>query len=206
MRARILLYAAVFLLLGLVFQTLVAWLLFVYTDYTGGSGLVVMNGGRDVSSATGFVPPMDWNGRFVQRWWSVGKTRETISEMQWLGSRPALVDGGGRQAYYSGFSAGWPLRSLGGTDSINKSLQSCAPLPLVDVPPWIKRGGFKVPVQPLWSGLLVNTVVFALPVLSVVWGAAWWRRRGRVKRGECLKCGYAMAQLERCPECGAKSP
>lgn len=200
--ARLILAIVVSLFVGLLLQTLVALLLFIYTDFTGGTGLVVMNGGRDVSSATGFVPPMDWNGKFLQRWWSVGKTRETISEMAWIGSRPGLVEGGGRQAYYSGFSAGWPLRSLGGTDSIDTSLASRAPWPLVDVPSWIKRGGFKVPVQPLWGGLLVNTAVFAVPVLGVVWGAAWWRRRGRLKRGECLTCGYPNLPGAVCPECG----
>lgn len=187
---------------GIVAQTVVAWVYCVYTDYTGGSGLIVVNGGRDVSSATGFVPPMDWDGRYVQRWWSIGKTRETISEMEWVGSLPMMRQWAAAVRRTTAASAGLAT-AIAGWDGLDRSLAGIVcPLPLLDVPLWIKGGGWRVPVQPLWAGLLVNTVVFAVPAFCVVWGVAWCRRRGRVKRGECLQCGYPRVGGARCPECG----
>ncbi len=60
----------------------------------------------------------------------------------------------------------------------------------------------KLPLLPLWSGLAVDTAVFS---------SAWWvlttgprvGRRWRRRRGErCGECGYPVAGLEKCPECG----
>lgn len=63
--------------------------------------------------------------------------------------------------------------------------------------------GFVLPVLPIWTGLLGNTLLFGGTLLL-----AWWIFRGRRlakrrARGECLACGYTLdGDMERCPECG----
>lgn len=64
-------------------------------------------------------------------------------------------------------------------------------------------GDIWLPATPAWGGLVVNTAF---------WSAAWWlvlaaprqiRRRGRLRRGECVRCGYDLRGGGGvCPECG----
>jgi len=61
-----------------------------------------------------------------------------------------------------------------------------------------------LPMVPVWPGALVNSVVFALPLalpMVFVWGG---RRIGRIRGGRCLRCGYDLAGLTKCPECGSE--
>jgi hypothetical protein len=62
-----------------------------------------------------------------------------------------------------------------------------------------------VAIQPLWTGAVLNAVIYALVL--------WWMWRAlcalcalprvlRVRRGECRACGHPLAGLARCPECG----
>ena len=205
LKARHLVAAALCLLAGLAAQTLVAWMLFIHSDYTGGSGVLrdpVLKPGHRTD--TGFVVPADWTSRTLVQWWGVGKTRETVSECVWAGSTLGQMSGMGRQATYQGFSAGWPLRSFGGCDYITPGLEKQAPAALRNVPTWIKAGGHKVPVSPLWVGLAVNTLLFALPAFAGAWGWGWVKRRRRRRLGLCLACGYPVKGMARCPECGAE--
>lgn len=204
MRARHLLAVAVCLLAGVLIQALVAWVLFVHTAYTGGTGVLrdpVLKAGE--RTATGFVVPADWNSRTLVGWWGVGKTRETVSECIWAGSTLGMTSGGGRQATYEGFSAGWPMRSFCGCDYITPGLERFAPASLVDVPAWIKGGGHQVPVSPLWGGFVVNTFLFSVPAIGVVRVVGWRREARRRYLGLCAGCGYPVKGLARCPECGA---
>lgn len=203
MKARLLIVAAFCLLAGLSVQTLLAWTLFIRADYTGGTGVLndpLLKPGE--RTATGFVVPVDWQSRTHVQWWGRGKTRETVSEARWLGSTLGIMSDGGRQATYNGFSAGWPMRSLGGCDYLTSGVTASAPGPLADVPAWINPGGHKVPVSPLWDGVAVNTLLFALPFFAAAWGAERVRRARRMREGLCLRCGYAVKNLRRCPECG----
>ena len=65
-----------------------------------------------------------------------------------------------------------------------------------------RRDFFRLRIAvPLWA----PAIVFALPPAGAV--ALFLRRRRRVKRGLCLKCGYDLrASPDRCPECGEPAP
>ncbi|MFT3686589.1 MAG: hypothetical protein QM783_17010 [Phycisphaerales bacterium] len=203
MRYRTLLGVAGCLVAGLAVQTLVAWACFIYSDYTDGSGVVnnpLLSTGQ--VTATGFVVPADWKRQTLVEWWGVGKTRETVSECQWVSSRLMLTQSNERQATYNGFSAGWPCRSFRGCDYLTAGVQTSVPAPLVSVPAWIKAGGVQVPVEPRWTGLIANTLIFAAPV-ALAWSAVTaWSTSRRRRRGQCLHCGYCASGLPVCPECG----
>jgi hypothetical protein len=65
------------------------------------------------------------------------------------------------------------------------------------------------PRSPLpYSGRFVY-VPYAIPLalsapLPVAWFTRWRRRVNRLRRGQCVECGYDLrATKDRCPECGA---
>jgi hypothetical protein len=59
-----------------------------------------------------------------------------------------------------------------------------------------------VAIQPLWTGAVLNAVIYAL-VLWWMWRALCALPRVlRARRGECRACGHPLAGLARCPECG----
>lgn len=63
---------------------------------------------------------------------------------------------------------------------------------------------FHVTYHPL--GLILNPIIYALPVWLVFMGARWGvvhrRNRRRARLGLCVGCAYELAGLNVCPECG----
>jgi len=68
-----------------------------------------------------------------------------------------------------------------------------------------------LPFRPLLVGSLVNTGVFSL-FSTAIWlfFRRLWRlvsgakKRERIARGECIRCGYPLGDMDQCPECGPR--
>ena len=101
---------------------------------------------------------------------------------------------------------GWPLRaieseirSIQGT--IERSADAGAVADFID---FGKYPGRRVPLRPIWSGVVVNTISHA----AILWlfspGPFALRRFVRRKRGLCVKCSYDLRGNSGagCPECG----
>jgi hypothetical protein len=61
-----------------------------------------------------------------------------------------------------------------------------------------------IPFQPIWTGLLLNTLSFAACV-TIAWHIhSLLRRAVRKRRHQCVSCGYAESLIggAPCPECG----
>jgi len=64
---------------------------------------------------------------------------------------------------------------------------------------------YVLPLRPIWPGLVLNTLLYALVLWLLYRGSFVLRRHIRRKRGRCPKCGYDLrGQLPGagCPECG----
>ncbi len=61
-----------------------------------------------------------------------------------------------------------------------------------------------VPLTPIWSGLVVNSLFFGAIWLTIGAGPFVVRRIVRQRTGRCVACGYNMNHnaADRCPECG----
>lgn len=82
--------------------------------------------------------------------------------------------------------------------------------------PWPgARGGLQLPdwpwlpskpisIQPIWSGLVLNTLLYSTPLLILTGLLLESRRMWRERRHRCPTCGYDRVGLSVCPECGAK--
>lgn len=111
---------------------------------------------------------------------------------------------------------GWPRKSLGvvwlreepitmdveGMPYREGGIRGGLPLPVrLQRGPWANR----LPIMPIWSGLLINTLIYGVLGGVVVFGPGAVRRARRERRrrqGRCVACGYDLAGLPGCPECG----
>ncbi len=64
-----------------------------------------------------------------------------------------------------------------------------------------------MPIHPLWSGLLVNSMIFSsawLPVIALAVNLRGMRARHRCRRNLCPACAYSLSgnTSRICPECG----
>jgi hypothetical protein len=62
-----------------------------------------------------------------------------------------------------------------------------------------------VPLMPYWPGFLADIFFYGIAGGGLLVWLVGTRRRIRRRRGECLNCGYALAGLTTCPECGAQT-
>ncbi len=104
---------------------------------------------------------------------------------------------------------GWPARSL--WSHWNKIDPGDSP-PIyrsegyfLQLEPWEDFVPRALPIRPIWSGFVSNTVLYAIVLWLLTLGPFTLRRVIRRKRGLCIKCGYDLrgAEHDVCPECGA---
>ncbi len=140
----------------------------------------------------------------------VGKTAAQMTQIVWLPGDN-----------YCEMRAGWPLRTLrcrnlveiemGGTTSITINAYAANPIQGGIVLTQFSIGNpaqswRALPYQPVWSGIVINTIFYAATLWFLSIGPFEVRRMIRSKRGHCIKCGYDLrgAEHEVCPECGAE--
>lgn len=116
--------------------------------------------------------------------------------------RLAVGTGGMDSPMAHRFRSGWPATSME-----RSQWSSLHRVEWIDTWTVYKPLAFSVPMRPYWPGFAINTVFYA----AVLWGLSvapfTLRRRRRIKRGLCLKCGYDLRgsppTSDACPECGA---
>jgi hypothetical protein len=114
---------------------------------------------------------------------------------------------------------GWPVRSLGAYRHVEKHELGVSYGEVWDKrwrPEWnrVWLSGYVQrpakpgdpprvwPLYPIVPGFALNTVIYAAALAGVILGAGWAKRRRRRRRGLCEGCGYEVAGLAMCPECG----
>lgn len=125
-----------------------------------------------------------WPMRCLRVWWAAGDDR--------LDTPGERVRGGVLASYWV-----YPW----GQTSFNPSMLH-----------WDTEDEHAIPLTPMWAGLVVNTVFWALAWLAIsqllmlpvhLW--LRWRTRRRSRRGRCLRCGYELGTIGdpsgACPEC-----
>jgi len=113
--------------------------------------------------------------------------------------------------WMSRWEFGVPFRSMSRVAMSTQSGRTITPTPLptwqtgLQTPPRFHNGLAArefLPIRPIWWGLLANWLIFG----GLVWGGAaairQLRKTRRRRRGLCEGCGYVMAGLATCPECG----
>jgi len=191
---------AVCLVVGLVVNVLVAWGLALWTPMRTNSGHAKAISQWPAPAPSGWPAPVT-----QKRYGGAGWT--------W---RIATVNAGGAMYAIARADYGWPWRTLSyaqGTTNGGAGGTTITTVRLADHwtgwelldSSWQRRLSAServVPLRPMWAGIFANSVAFGALAWLVIFGAGWIRRRTRAKRGHCVSCGYALAGLVRCPECG----
>ncbi len=107
--------------------------------------------------------------------------------------------------------AGWPMRScLGNADRLNETRRWATRViyPSLIVPErWrLLSARPRLPRQPIWPGFAINTIFYAA-ILWLPFAPLLLRRYVRVRRGQCIECGYDLRGGDHgvCPECEAST-
>ncbi len=112
-------------------------------------------------------------------------------------------------------AVGWPMPALLGvadSGSRGSGLEvSPSPYPWQITPPkprdWTKPYAKSVPMQPIWRGFAVNTLLYAFLFALFAFGPSLFRARRHSRnrnRGRCPKCGYDLLGnfADGCPASG----
>lgn len=217
---------ALYGLIGVVVQTLVAWALVyansnmssnddlawgVFKTPSGVLSLVRRRGpghemywGRHQHWPLDSAEPLaEWQARRVHDIWHP-RFAEVPGWGPLASPDPLNNDGDPQGNPWGGVQAGfgWPMLSVYAT---------MVPGPTIPGPLMVERGlpapwrpGMALPVVPMLPGTVVNSVVFGAGVFSLVVGLRAARRSVRRARGACPACGYDLRHgfLAGCPECG----
>ena len=111
----------------------------------------------------------------------------------------------GQTTLFAELAAGWPMISV--HYCVLSFIPSTSP-PRFE-PEWAGLGLSRkpgllhaLPVLPIWTGFVVNTVVYATVTMGAMLAPGWVVRRRRRRRGLCVWCGYPRGEGEVCSECG----
>lgn len=69
----------------------------------------------------------------------------------------------------------------------------------------IADGGHFLPLRPIWSGIVVDSLLYTLLYFGLLSlpHIGRWRQLRRRRRGQCERCGYTLqSEQDRCSECG----
>ncbi len=102
--------------------------------------------------------------------------------------------------------AGWPLKTFAGTERFHPMGQFAVTGALRFDRPGSGQASRQIvflPVIPIWSGFIINTLIYALLLWPLLFGPFKVRRALRRKRWLCVKCAYPVGTSPVCTECGS---
>ncbi len=156
--------------------------------------------------------PGDWVTGTWLRHRGFGIEYDWVSEMVWMGSLPGMM-GDRQNRTFHRVAVGWPLHAMEWVCDRDVRLDPRGAGQSV----WLRgfkpiragrigwTGDRRLPVKPLMLGFAIDAAVYGVAVWSLIWGWRLVRAKWRVRGGRCPACGYDLAGLDGCPECGAGS-
>ncbi len=117
-------------------------------------------------------------------------------------SQASMASGGPWRRILDTHVAGLPMRSLRGVELFRDEHN------LRNHVEWrwaIRIDDGVLPYQPMLLGFTLNTLIYGAFALPLTLLPSAIRRRRRARKGLCTTCGYDIAGLATCPECGSAS-
>ena len=108
------------------------------------------------------------------------------------------------------FQLGWPLRAIEYEARVVQRHAMAAKIESVGevgyVPTWLVSPAHRLrrlPIRPVWLGLAVDTLLYAVLLWLLLAAPGALRRYLRARRGRCPVCAYPTGASEVCTEGGA---
>lgn len=150
--------------------------------------------------------PANWPAcREYVRWRGVGMEREQASEQMALSSRLPVYS-------VTRDVVGWPM---GAMESVRREYLPLSGAGVIRVEGVGFGSGIRVrrgsgpaafesflPLRPLAVGFAFNALLYTMVAFGVLTMVARWRASRRRHVGQCAACGYELAGLRTCAECG----
>ena len=188
------------LLLGLALTVAIAWL-----------GVVVLLG---PTSARQVPPPERWPVARREGWPNPEAAQRFHAGVL---LRTMTVFGPDSSPYLNVRSSGWPRPAMASAFVVEPD-QSHTPIggllrgvALPDA--WVVNRTWgslfvryrepRLPLRPTWPGFVLDVAFYWILCWASIFGLGALRRRLRRRRDRCVVCGYDLAGLAACPECGA---
>ena len=147
------------------------------------------------------APETPWRTSMARAWRTWGATQRSLVLFE-----PRPIDSRGTEMImhpWSAVVAGWPMRALAGSCFDGKPQRDRLGSTGAIVPTrGVQSRGLLLPLRPLWPGFLVDTAFWGVAAFVVRSVPGFVRRRVRRRRGRCVRCGYELAGVATCPECG----
>jgi len=168
-----------------------------------------------------------WDCRVPQSW-SDPKWRHRVQPLGIMYERVSSWDisesyapGDGPLDYYQTqlIACGWPFLTFEARDYLHATLRRGDQPSNVSIgrwragivpPAWLIRKwkvvplGVNVPVFPSLPGFVANSVLYGGIAMGVLIAPGTARRASRRNQRRCVWCGYQLAGLVKCPECGSE--
>jgi len=202
------------LLLGVVINTAIAWGLVLRLGVPTSQPRRWHEGGAENSFVWRVAVPAHWpaaaNSWSQVEWWNCRMDDQMVTQEENRAVSHHVYGG----HWVRVIAWGWPRASLGvvwlreepitmdaeGMPRREGGVRGGLPIPSqLQRGPWAAR----LPVMPIWPGFVANTLLYGAIAGAVLFGPGAARRMLRRRRGHCLKCGYELAGLAMCPECGS---
>ena len=139
------------------------------------------------------------------RWRGIGMEREQASDQNALSSRVS-------QYFVMRDVLGWPIGTM---ESVRREYLPLSGAGAIRVEAVAFGSGIRVPrgsgpaafdsflpLRPLAVGFTVNALLYTMVAFWVLSIIARWRASRRRRVGQCAACGYELAGLRTCAECG----
>lgn len=108
-------------------------------------------------------------------------------------------------SHISVYASGWPLPCLYSVNGAHfpppRSTGGSELAGYIFIRKWKNMGG-SIPYFVVWTGLFVDTLVFASFILLGRCTLASCMKLNRVRSGRCIDCAYEIVGVAICPECG----
>lgn len=114
----------------------------------------------------------------------------------------------------AGAKCGWPMLAMRTTtrSSVTDEHDHTDRTPAISLPRWLHDFADRMtygyyaqrafPLTPIWSGFLINTVLYALTFWLILRSLPWIRAIRRKRHRQCITCGYPIGIRSFCTECG----